>query len=750
MSGRLDGAGAIVFDAQASELPADVRHVVVDFKDTDYLSSAGLRELIKLGRTLKSRNGALILTAITPFVAQVLDLAGMNDHFPQTASAKEAAAIIDAASGVTGGGETVVNGRRYTVTPSSEAQQPLREWGSLEELMMDSEEAGPRITASLAELGCAFGFGGLGFDRTQAKAAHGMFLSTGRLLAVQPADGSGIADFLRAAKPDETLFHLSSALTLAGSPAMAVHHDGAATVDTVLRDISELTGTPDLLAFILVATSNNLHGRYVAEAKDVQTGHFTQREGEHHQRIAYIGVATRGDQGWPDAFEQPIAGYRTMGCACWFDAELEVPPTDTLMEALKAVAEVEEIRGVADLLPETVLTNLDAWIFLPPVVESATAKRLEIEVKEGDPLRDEWDAITRRIYHDASRVELSQLSGGYSATTYQAASRDKEGRRQLPTVLKISSLESIEREADAYHRYVEKFILNNSTVIMGRATRGHWAGLRYNFLGITGSEGKLSWLTHHYRKRPVEELDPIFEHLFTRILNPWYGQAREEPVALYDDNNPTHLFKGLLGQAKKAMGVASTEKTIRCDPLNMDLPNPYWVLKHIYPERAQWTLPWFSAITHGDLNMQNILLDEKENLYVIDFSETRPRNVWSDFARLEPIFKLEMVTPADDAELARLLRFEQGLLQVSATDETPPCDYDGSDPMVFKAHHTLSLLRKIACQYTPGRTDLVPYLLALLEWTYPVVYYAQLSERQRQYGMFSTALIAKRLLELTE
>ena len=49
--------------------------------------------------------------------------------------------------------------------------------------------------------------------------------------------------------------------------------------------------------------------------------------------------------------------------------------------------------------------------------------------------------------------------------------------------------------------------------------------------------------------------------------------------------------------------------------------------------------------------MRNVLVDERDNLYVIDFSETRPRNVVSDFARLEPALKFEMMRLDNDEDL---------------------------------------------------------------------------------------------------
>ena len=49
----------------------------------------------------------------------------------------------------------------------------------------------------------------------------------------------------------------------------------------------------------------------------------------------------------------------------------------------------------------------------------------------------------------------------------------------------------------------------------------------------------------------------------------------------------------------------------------------------------------YTSICHGDLNMQYVLLDERENIYVIDFSETRPRNIVSDLGLAKKVRGLQ-------------------------------------------------------------------------------------------------------------
>jgi len=132
---------------------------------------------------------------------------------------------------------------------------------------------------------------------------------------------------------------------------------------------------------------------------------------------------------------------------------------------------------------------------------------------------------------------------------------------------------------------------------------------------------------------------------------------------------------------------------------------------------------------------------------VIDFSETRPRNIVSDLARMEPIVKFEMVALEGDADLRRMLEFEKGLISAAALNETPPMIYTGTDPAVRKAYEVIRLLRRHANTVTIFETDIVPYWLALLEWTLPVVAYVQISPWQKKYAAYSAALLCDAILK---
>jgi hypothetical protein len=317
-------------------------------------------------------------------------------------------------------------------------------------------------------------------------------------------------------------------------------------------------------------------------------------------------------------------------------------------------------------------------------------------------------------------------------------------------VLKIAGNKIIDREEANYNEYVKKYILNNSTSIFGTSTFQEWKGLCISFVGITGPDSNIKWLTNHYRNRPAEELIPLFDKIFTHILKPWYGQPRLEIIHPYHDHDPrVTFFPSVCKDAEKELGISSKEKYIFLPELQREIVNPYWFLENIFEQRKDYKKLWYRCITHRDLNMQNILLDEIENVYIIDFSETGPGNAVADFARLEPILKIEMSRVSSEDDLIQLMDFEKGLLEPDALDQLPVFHYQGDDPNVRKAYQVICRLRYYADVVTLFEKDIEPYLLAVLEWTYPVVSYKGVEKLRKRYSACSAALICEKILTIS-
>lgn len=629
LKGRFDSHGATVFEKEVASPDLAADSFVLDVSQVNYLSSMGVRALLKTQKALKRKGGGIILAGVPPFLEKVMELSGILVHFSRTSGLEEAVQLAAQSAPSTGiQDERILDGRRYLIRQLETGGAALDTWGSPAPAPGKLMTPDTLVSVDLHDLGVGFGIGGFGPDRDGASQALGELVAAGGLAGVAVADPYGESDYL-----------------LGG----------------------------DLL----------------------------NEEGS---------------------------------------------PTPPLEEIFQSVRNLDLLAGAAHLGPETEILRPRVWLYRFSEVRPGTEKILKIEASP--PLPEAWEQIAKRLFPDAARLVLEPLEGGYMGKTFRVIPYARDGRRMLPSVLKLGPEPVIEREVLAFHEHVEKYILNNSTSIMGRASSGEWGGIRYTFVGISGPGSRLTWLGEHYRKRPAQEVMALLDRLFSRILKPWYGQPRWEEIRPYQEHNPLHLFPTLLEEGGKVTGIPAEAETLPCPELGLDLPNPFRFLKHGYPARKDQVFLWYRCVAHGDLNMQNILLDEKENLYVIDFSETRVRNAVSDFARLEAIAKIETTRLQGERDLRLLLGFEAGLASASRLGEAAPNLYEGDDPEVEKAFRVISLLRGYADRVTLFEENIIPYYLALLEWTYPVASYRNATVLQKRFAAFSAGLIVRKILEL--
>ncbi len=732
LTGRLDGAGAAIFEKELAAYEAGTTPVVLDCEGVDFLSSAGIRSLMKLEKKLRARGGHLILAGLMPMVKQSLEISGLLSHFDVAANRTEAEQRLrgpgDSAAGdcVLAEGRIVVKARQIIGAASRVVLWP------------GAGQGAPRLrAATLDELPMAFGLGGFGHDQTQAIESLGNFFTAGQTVALQ-AEG-GLPDYLHADDPQNISFYVAEAVAVEGTPAAALAIDGDPVSFGELAGalpgwMAMLTGdTPSLIAFELQADG---------PVDDDGTS----------RRLRALGVLCRLEAkpgslpaDWPSVapgLVGRIAAIRLDGS----DAASEIGSS---ADPWSCELNHDALAGVMPVDSDFLCSHARIRVYLPAAMVLDDAVRLRIEQTEEGDFPDAWELITRRIYSDSSRVVLTRMTGGYSATTMRAESYDKEGRKTIPTVLKIATRHVTDAEARAYHAHVKNFILNNSTVIMGHAAEGEWAGLRYNFVGVNGPGSSLSWLARIYRDQPVEVIKPLVDTVFGQVLWPWYGQTRREMLQPFAQHAPApQFFPDIPGDAEGFFGLSADDPFIYCEALERDLPNPYHFLRHEFVRLRSWERRWYSSITHGDLNLNNILVDEKENIYVIDFSETRPRNALSDFARIEPVIFLEYPRLDDEHDMKQLLMFLEGMTSVSPLHGDPLFRYEGDDPMVGKAWNMACQLRQYARQTVHGDDQAVFYWLPLLEWTLPCVSYRQLSPERKRLSMYFAGLICEQVQKL--
>jgi anti-sigma B factor antagonist len=91
LNGRLDSNTSQGFEKKLFQAIADgSKTMVVDFKDLDYISSAGLRVILKATKAIKREDGRIMLCSMQDYVKEVFEIAGFDSFLPIVATMDDA------------------------------------------------------------------------------------------------------------------------------------------------------------------------------------------------------------------------------------------------------------------------------------------------------------------------------------------------------------------------------------------------------------------------------------------------------------------------------------------------------------------------------------------------------------------------------------------------------------------------------------------------------------------------------------
>jgi anti-anti-sigma factor len=91
ISGKLDVNTASEVDKKLSDaINSGNKKIVLDLQGLDYLSSAGMRVLLKAYRRMEASKGELVLTSLNDKVLEIFAIAGLDHFFVLTSNEDEA------------------------------------------------------------------------------------------------------------------------------------------------------------------------------------------------------------------------------------------------------------------------------------------------------------------------------------------------------------------------------------------------------------------------------------------------------------------------------------------------------------------------------------------------------------------------------------------------------------------------------------------------------------------------------------
>ena len=95
LNGRLDSNTSPGLEQKlATAMDSGTKSMVLDFENLDYISSAGLRIILKTTKDLKRNEGHIILCAMQDYVKEVFEIAGFDSFLPIVPSLDDAIAKL--------------------------------------------------------------------------------------------------------------------------------------------------------------------------------------------------------------------------------------------------------------------------------------------------------------------------------------------------------------------------------------------------------------------------------------------------------------------------------------------------------------------------------------------------------------------------------------------------------------------------------------------------------------------------------
>jgi len=205
LKGRFDANWADhVAKAIETAIRAGQHHIDLDLAQVNYISSAGLRILVKYFKQLNSVNGALRVVQATDFVLSTLQISGFADRLvaPQSSPRREEAEVTGGVPSPPshGGGHTAQRWERNGVTFEShelpgghalDCQLHGRPEKFSSGQLTDAENKRVRFDADVFGVG----LGAFGSGPEDARGRFGEFLAAAGAAVTQPTDGSSVPDF---------------------------------------------------------------------------------------------------------------------------------------------------------------------------------------------------------------------------------------------------------------------------------------------------------------------------------------------------------------------------------------------------------------------------------------------------------------------------------------------------------------------------------------------------------------------------
>jgi len=324
--------------------------------------------------------------------------------------------------------------------------------------------------------------------------------------------------------------------------------------------------------------------------------------------------------------------------------------------ALRHTLPATGIEVILDLEAAAIFAGLDPEPFSGLGCAPVSIEPPEVVAALGDAGR----RIVELLCLHWTRTRLRPLAGGFSGSLLFLADGWKGSARTEPLVVKIDAFEQMRRELNGYHQ-VKDFFGKHVPTFGYPVSRGESIGVG---MDLAAMEGRPETLQDTFEDAEGEDAMDRFllrlDKALALLSDKLYGNTRDaswvvpyrvfglhtEQQAIWMRENGD-IVLGYLDEAgvdAPRVQVRQIEKLLRLIAANED-----GVDSEV-------------CLSHGDLNFANVICDDGDNIWFIDWTHSGQAPLELDFAKLESDVKFVMSKDFDLDDLSRLRRLEEYVL----------------------------------------------------------------------------------------
>ena len=398
-----------------------------------------------------------------------------------------------------------------------------------------------------------------------------------------------------------------------------------------------------------------------------------------HVRVLSTASKLRNDYQFPNVYVCPhLVGSENFEVHL---ATLQIDFPNNLVKVVQSLSRFYELAGIDP--KDKVIDSFESCNIGP----EAFTSRLETDQK----------AIIETLYIGYSHIQLRPLSGGYSGSLLCLTEGMKQDAKTASEILKIDACMKMQGELQGYSQ-VKDLLGKHVPAFSLPVSNAHLTGIKMELASMHGVPRTLQSMFVNWEVSGTQFLI-VFKSALDILLSKLYCNTKRIKKIYYYRTTGLHTRQQKIW-LKENLGHILPGQDLRSENLDLghgvSISNPIQIFEMItkHMDRVAGEV----CICHGDLNFANLLCDERENIWVIDWAYTKENPIEFDFAKMENDLKFVMSKHFLEEDREQLLKFETFLIHSFVLPEIEhlpeALSFVKHDERYCKIYMTLYLIRK--------------------------------------------------------